>query len=458
MATDALELDEEDIHDDHPSQVVSTIMADHDIERKLSELNLDDFASSLFESQGKEKRYTLQVIMDELVRPFGEKREPFEVSKAWDVLTMISGEDETTLRGGYVVTCQVTRVQKSSIAVRLDSGLEGVIQASFLADIQPLDIIKAVPKGKTMPGVILNVIADLEQDSFVVELSTRASDVDQGDDHLRRIRPDDAWDHQRYEKDRELLQRKKRAEVDKARRVIKHPNFHNFNTAQAETYLDKQQRGDVIIRPSSKGFDHLAVTWKVDDKLYQHIGTWHAIGSIHVLTGLYVDVTELNADPTGQSVGGQLIVDSTHTYADLDELIVNHVQAMARRVEELMAHERFKHGSEDELRESISTTILPRFASICITRYVPEESLGRESWEEHVWFHPQPQEAWSLQSLLLGQQELGRAKLGKAKIFSMFSISADFSYQPVRVAPEAYYLFEAAAVGVPELCDAFKVR
>jgi transcription elongation factor SPT6 len=28
----------------------------------------------------------------------------------------------------------------------------------------------------------------------------------------------------------------------------------------------------------------------------------------------------------------------------------------------------------------------------------------------------------------------------------------------VRVAPEAYYLFDAAAVGVPELCDAFKVR
>lgn len=64
-----------------------------------------------------------------------------------------------------------------------------------------------------------------------------------------------------------------------------------------------------------------------------------------------LDVTELNANPNGQTVGGQLIVDSTHSYADLDELIVNHVQAMARRVEELMAHEKFKHGSEDDLRE-----------------------------------------------------------------------------------------------------------
>jgi transcription elongation factor SPT6 len=65
----------------------------------------------------------------------------------------------------------------------------------------------------------------------------------------------------------------------------------------------------------------------------------------------WLDVTELNADPTGQTVGGTLIVDSTHSYADLDELIVNHVQTMARKVEQLMAHERFKHGSEDDLRE-----------------------------------------------------------------------------------------------------------
>ena len=64
-----------------------------------------------------------------------------------------------------------------------------------------------------------------------------------------------------------------------------------------------------------------------------------------------VDVTELNNnDPTGHTVGGTLIVDQKHRYSDLDELIVNHIQAMARRVEELMAHEKFKHGPEDDLR------------------------------------------------------------------------------------------------------------
>lgn len=48
------------------------------------------------------------------------------------------------------------------------------------------------------------------------------------------------------------------------------------------------------------------------------------------------------------------MVDAQHIYSDLDELIVNHVQAMVRRVEELMNHERFKAKSEDELRQLFS--------------------------------------------------------------------------------------------------------
>jgi transcription elongation factor SPT6 len=62
-------------------------------------------------------------------------------------------------------------------------------------------------------------------------------------------------------------------------------------------------------------------------------------------------VTEPNADLTGQSVGNRFYVEGGKEYSDLDELIVNHVHAIARRVEELMAHEKFKQGPEDELRK-----------------------------------------------------------------------------------------------------------
>lgn len=62
------------------------------------------------------------------------------------------------------------------------------------------------------------------------------------------------------------------------------------------------------------------------------------------------DVVDPNADLTSQNAGTHLIVDGKYNFSDLDELIVNHVKAMARKVEELMAHPKFERGSESEIR------------------------------------------------------------------------------------------------------------
>lgn len=350
MATDALELDEEDIHDEHPSHVVSQIMRDEDSEKKLDELNLDDFAVNMYRTNQDKKRHTLNVIREELLHPYGEKRQDFVLPTDWDVITMLTGETTRTLRTGLIVSVQAVRVKESFVVVRLDSGIEGTINRRYLTDLN-LPPPQVVKQGQTLSGVVIEVKLDLPADTITVDLSAREADVNAGDSQFRRVKHDEAWYHHQYDKDNEMQARKKRAEVDRTRRVIKHPNFHNFNSAQAEQYLEKQQRGDVVIRPSSKGATHLAVTWKVDDKLYQHLGTtpFSRVCSGLVLT-FASDVVEPNADPTGQTVGSKLIVDGTHQFSDLDELIVNHVQAMARKVEELMMHEKFKAGTEDDLR------------------------------------------------------------------------------------------------------------
>jgi transcription elongation factor SPT6 len=272
MATDALELDEEDIHDEHPSHVVSVIMEDRDKERKISELSLDEFAISLYEANNDQKRHTLNLIRDELIRPFAELRDDFPQPSKWDVVTMLSGETPRTLRIGVIVSVQVSRIKNHFAIVRLDSGIEGIINSQYLADQMPQSAGDVVTRGQTLLGVIIDLKFDLDTDTFQVELSARPADVSGGDGNFRRVRNDDFWDDARCQKDRELLARKKRAEAQPTRRVIKHPNFHPFTAMQAEAFLEKQQRGDVVIRPSSKGWDHLAVTWKVDDGLYQHIG------------------------------------------------------------------------------------------------------------------------------------------------------------------------------------------
>lgn len=276
MATDALELDEEDIHGEHPSHVVSVIMQDDDSEKKLNELNLDEFAVNMFEANEDRKRHTLSVIREEVLKPFSEQRAPFPSMQPWEVLTMLSGESPRTLRMGLIVSVLVVRVEGNgigNIATRLDSGIEGVITPQYLCD--DVANLKNLPKrGHAIQAVVVEVELDLATDNFRVLLSTRLTDLAQGDGLFRRVRRDEYWNTQQHERDLEIQARKKRAEADPTRRVIKHPNFHNFNATQAENFLDKQQRGDVVIRPSSKGVDHLAVTWKVDDKLYQHIGAF----------------------------------------------------------------------------------------------------------------------------------------------------------------------------------------
>ncbi len=274
MATDALELDEEDIHGEHPSHVVSLIMEDDDNVKKLDELNLDEFAISLMDSGGERKRHTLNLIRGELIRPFGDNRRSLSRPSDWEVVTMLSGETERTLRVGLIVSALILWLRQGTVGVRLDSGLEGVIQAPYLTDDQtaPVRVDNYVKKGQTIAAVIVAVGLNLAQDSIIVELSARPADVQEGDSQFRRVKHDECWNYSRRERDKELQERKKRAEVDRSRRVIKHPNFHNFNSQEAEAHLDRQERGDVIIRPSSKGMNHLAVTWKVDDKLFQHIG------------------------------------------------------------------------------------------------------------------------------------------------------------------------------------------
>jgi len=272
MASDALEVDEEDYQGEHPSHVVSLLMEDSEKSKKLDDLNLDEFAVSLMETSGDRKRHTLNVIRAELIKPFAETRPPLHPPTDWEVVTMLTGETERTLRVGLIVSVQVQRIRQGFVNVRLDSGLDGVINAKYIADEQPASLDAVVKKGQTLPGVIIDVKLNLGEDTIYVELSSRPGDVSADDSQFRRVKHDDAWNQMQYDRDKELVARKKRAETDKARRLIKHPNFHNFNSGQAESYLDRQQRGDVVIRPSSKGFNHLAVTWKVDDKLYQHIG------------------------------------------------------------------------------------------------------------------------------------------------------------------------------------------
>ena len=48
-------------------------------------------------------------------------------------------------------------------------------------------------------------------------------------------------------------------------------------------------------------------------------------------------------------MGRQLRIGGKWTYTDLDELIVDHVKAMAKKVVEMMGHEKYQTGTKAEI-------------------------------------------------------------------------------------------------------------
>ena len=335
MAADALELDEEDVKvevdEGGPAAVVRKLVKD-DMQEKVNDLLLEKYAEQLEKNFNQRKRATLETIRAELQSPYEELRRNFAFLSTDDIFTMLTGETKESLVEGMTVAVTVRRIFHDHIDVKLDCGVEGAISdtefPNGIGGDRGLDPWQAFSANQTLQAKILY----LNRKQLSAQLSLR-------EDTLKRPfrrdfeREPGEWDVDQEISDRKDAQKEKEDVSGRAQRVIKHPLFRPFNSAQAEEYLGSQGRGDVVIRPSSKGLDHLAVTWKVSDNVYQHI-----------------DVLELDKD-NEFSVGKTLKIGGKYTYTDLDELIVNHVKAMAKKVDEMMTDERYQDTSKAQTGE-----------------------------------------------------------------------------------------------------------
>lgn len=272
MAADAEEMDEEDLEDlKHPSAVVKELIENG--AGKLDELSLDDFANALFETQHLRKRLTLYMIRDELQKPYAESRPDFLLPSDTEIFTMLTGETRQTLNLGLVIPVQIVRILTDGRMIcRLDSGIEGVVRQSFAEEHVAYRVGHTVQAQVISFSMAFNHTEPDKADSMSVELSTLSASVNGDDSERRKVPQDPFYDTNQMYMDKQAVEAKSKRSQGRQRRVVNHPNFHNFNAGQAEQYLANMQRGDCVVRPSSRGIDHLAVTWKVDDGVYQHIG------------------------------------------------------------------------------------------------------------------------------------------------------------------------------------------
>jgi transcription elongation factor SPT6 len=271
MAADALELDEEDVvmaESDGDGVIKQLLKDDPD---KLNDLVLEDYAEQLAKEFNQLKRNTLEQIKDELQNPYEELRRDFRALSEDQVFTMLTGETEESLREGMIVPVNIRRVGDRVSSGYLDCGVEGQILQGEMHDDPHVVGSQLFHVNQTVNAVILT----LERSTFQATLSAKQSKIEEAR-RFAKSRPEinpEEWDDFAEERDRNKVEAKREAE-HKASRVIKHPLFHPFNSRQAEEYLSRMQRGDVVIRPSSLGTDHIAITWKVAENIYQHIGSF----------------------------------------------------------------------------------------------------------------------------------------------------------------------------------------
>lgn len=326
MAADALDLDEEDmVHVEEQGGIIYQLIQDG--AGKVDELNLTAYGKELESKFGKKKYTTLQSIKEELVNNFEELRSSFHLLEVEEIFQMLTGETTKTFAKNVSVPVTVNKVVKQNSR----GGNYEDAPVRFAKVTSSTLILGNLEENYIPSGIILNqgqviqvVIVDVSYESLTADFSLLEEDLKRA--NLPKFYKDPLkWNFEAEEADYQRELAKERAQLSKTRN-IQHPLFHNFNHKQAEEFLAPQAVGDCVLRPSSKGPEYLTVTWKVHNNLFQHL-------SIH---------------ETSRSGIKQYIVEN-QKYDDLDQLIFQHIQAIAKHVDEMCRHPKFREGTLQEV-------------------------------------------------------------------------------------------------------------
>ncbi|XP_005089175.1 transcription elongation factor SPT6 isoform X2 [Aplysia californica] len=370
MAVDALEYDDT-AEDANPASALEEILESPE---RLKDLDLDAFAEELERQGYGDKHITLYDIRAELNHRYKDLRTPYRSPSLEERFNMLTKETPETFYVGKMVLVRVTGIAHKrpqgdqldqanpvrdevsglwqcpfchsnqfpelsdvwshfdggncpgaavGVKCRLDSGVTGFIHTKNISDKMIRDPEERVQIGMTIHSRITKI--DIER--FQVELTSKSSDLSDKDG-LWRPQKDVYYDYdqEKLDIDKENDKKKLQARQTYIKRVIAHPYFHNVSYKECEKLLANMDQGDVIVRPSSKGSDHLTATWKVADGILQH-----------------VDIREEGKE-NAFSLGRCLWI-GTEEYEDLDEIIARHIQPMAATVRDLMA---FKYYRDSE--------------------------------------------------------------------------------------------------------------
>lgn len=379
MAVDALEYDDEDAN---PAGALEEILESPE---RLKDLDLDAFAVELERQGFGNKSITLYDIRAELNSRYKDLRTHFYSASPEELFDILTKETPTSFYVGKMILANVTGFshrkpqgeqldqanpvrnddtglwqcpfclcndfpelsevwnhfdagacpgQATGIKLRLDNGLNGFIHIKNLSDKHVKNPEERVVVGQTIHVRIIKI----DVDRFQVDCSSKSSDLSDKN-HEWRPAKDDYYDQEMEDKEmrRDDDTKKKQSRQTYIKRIIVHPAFHNKSYTEAVKIMDTMDQGEVIVRPSSKAPDHLTVTWKVAEDIYQHI-----------------DVREEGKE-NAFSLGQSLWI-GNEEFEDLDEIIARHVTPMAAFARDLLTYKYYREtsgGMKDKMEEHL---------------------------------------------------------------------------------------------------------
>ena len=222
----------------------------------------------------------------------------------------------------------------TGVRLRLDNGVFGYIHVKNLSDKYVAD-----PKDRVQINQLVHCrIMKIDFEKFSVECTSKTSDL-ADKSHEFKPQKDPFYDVETEEIDLKQEEDAKKSKQGQTyiKRFIAHPSFHNISFLESEKLLKDMKQGDVIVWPSSKGADHLSISWKVTENVYQHI-----------------DVKE-ERKVNDFSLGSRLLI-GKEGFGGLDEIIVRHVNPMAAFVSEILDFKYYQpdvYGMKDKAEELI---------------------------------------------------------------------------------------------------------
>ncbi|XP_066596477.1 transcription elongation factor SPT6-like [Prorops nasuta] len=219
----------------------------------------------------------------------------------------------------------------TGVRLRLGNGISGYTHIKNLSDKHVADPEERVGVGQIIHCRVIKieVVSDLALNApgKAVIWLTRITNGGDYNNFCNLFRPqrDPFYDADAEQTDLKVEEEAKKIKQRQTyvKRVIVHPSFHNISFTEAEKLMQTMKQGEAIVRPSSKGADHLIVTWKVTDEIYQH-----------------TDVREEGKE-NAFSLGHSLWIGSEE-FEDPNEIIARHVNSMAACASELLDFKYYK--------------------------------------------------------------------------------------------------------------------